>query len=357
MQSKRILNFPKKIPAATFKDLTDQILILSKSLQYAPLNSLQKQSIFHTQFLKSSLFSARIEGNQLTLSQTRQADLSNPKEKNKKEISNILKALNLIKTFDHNFNIEYILQVHRSVMDGLEKSSGKFRSESSAIFDQNGNVVYLTPEPNEMKKMLNKIIKQINTNFKNDLPSQLYNIANCHYFFEKIHPFIDGNGRTGRIILQYMLSKTNLFDHFLIPIEEYFDEYKSQYYYYLEKNSTNNKEFVKFFLEGIIWSLKRTLTDIKNINIENEPTTHPTNNFAVRRAGQPQSTIQLLPRRQEILNIIKDHPYITVNAIARRFPTIPKRTISYDVQQLLKKDLVNKHGQTRGVMYTIKELV
>ncbi len=61
---------------------------------------------------------------------------------------------------------------------------------------------------------------------------------------------------------------------------------------------------------------------------------------------------KLLPRRQEILEIIKDHPYITLDSIARRFPKTPKRTISYDVNQLVKKKLVNKHGQTRGVLYT-----
>lgn len=60
----------------------------------------------------------------------------------------------------------------------------------------------------------------------------------------------------------------------------------------------------------------------------------------------------LLPRRQEILNIVQDHPYISLDSIARRFPAIPHRTIGYDVNQLIKARKIIKHGKTRGVVYT-----
>lgn len=65
----------------------------------------------------------------------------------------------------------------------------------------------------------------------------------------------------------------------------------------------------------------------------------------------------LLPRRQEIFAIITDHPYITFDAIARRFPATPKRTLAYDIASLIKQGLVQKHGVTRGVCYTVKEVV
>lgn len=64
----------------------------------------------------------------------------------------------------------------------------------------------------------------------------------------------------------------------------------------------------------------------------------------------------LLPRRQEIVYIIKDHPYISLENIARRFPMISKRTIAYDLQQLVKKNFVIKHGETRGVRYSAQKL-
>lgn len=63
----------------------------------------------------------------------------------------------------------------------------------------------------------------------------------------------------------------------------------------------------------------------------------------------------LAPRRQEILNIIADHPYLSFNTLARRFPGIPRRTLAYDVFKLLQAKLVMKHGVTRGACYTARE--
>jgi len=62
----------------------------------------------------------------------------------------------------------------------------------------------------------------------------------------------------------------------------------------------------------------------------------------------------LLPRRQEILNIIKDHQLVSFNLIERRFPSIPPSNLHYDLQQLLKANLIKKLGRTRGVLYVPK---
>jgi DeoR/GlpR family transcriptional regulator of sugar metabolism len=61
----------------------------------------------------------------------------------------------------------------------------------------------------------------------------------------------------------------------------------------------------------------------------------------------------LLPRRSEIVNIVKDHPYVSADEIARRFPMTPKRTVSYDINYLVRKEHIKKHGATRGVRYSV----
>ncbi len=68
-----------------------------------------------------------------------------------------------------------------------------------------------------------------------------------------------------------------------------------------------------------------------------------------------QSAISLVPRRQEILNIIIDHPYLSFDTLARRFPRVPRRTLAYDLFTLLQAKLVRKHGVTRGACYTVLE--
>lgn len=69
----------------------------------------------------------------------------------------------------------------------------------------------------------------------------------------------------------------------------------------------------------------------------------------------PQPAISLVPRRQEMFNIIADHPYLSFDSLARRFPRIPRRTLAYDLFMLLQAKLVRKHGVTRGACYTALE--
>jgi hypothetical protein len=130
-----------------------------------------------------------------------------------------------------------------------------------------------------------------------------------------------------------------VFGQYVLPIEEYFDEHKADYYYYLEKNTRHLDGFTTFFVKGLIWSLERLLADIKNLGQD---------------SGASASTSALLPRRQEILQIINDHPECSLDFISRRFPTIPVRTIAYDVNWLVKHNHVIKHGETRGVVYSAK---
>ena len=68
-----------------------------------------------------------------------------------------------------------------------------------------------------------------------------------------------------------------------------------------------------------------------------------------------QPTISLVPRRQEILSIIADHPYLSFDTLARRFPRVPRRTLAYDLFTLLQLKFVRKHGVTRGACYTVLE--
>ena len=333
-----MLQFPKNISDQNFQKTLVLIESLATTYQYLPLSRREKEKIIHLETLKSSLFSARIEGNNLTLIQASRANLQNPQKKSKLELSNLLKAQRLLARHNQPLEKKDILQIHQTVMANLASTAGKFRYESSAIFDGLGNIVYLTPDPNEMQTMLAVLLEKFNPLLA--WKKALINTALCHYYFEKIHPFIDGNGRVGRILLKHQLLNIDLLPDLPLPIEEYFEKHRSDYYFFLEKNTTNLEKFVEFFLQGIAWSLKKVLTDVKKIK---------------QTANQQTQTVNLLPRREEIFHIIQNHPYINLDSIARRFPTIPKRTIAYDVNQLIKKKLVNKHGKTRGVCYSARE--
>ncbi len=333
-----MLQFPHPVSNSQTEELQKHIVILASILQQLPLSPQVAQRVFHQQFLKSSLFSARIEGNTLTLIEATQENLPKGKNKSKKEINNILRTLQRIQSIHNqyvqrNVDIDQLLEYHLMIMNGIDSQAGKLRNESSAIFDQFGNIIYLTPAPKEMRAMLDLFFEEFNTFRGNNFSD----IARCHYYFEKIHPFIDGNGRLGRVLLQAQLQKTGVLGKYILPIDQYFEEHRNEYYFHLEKNTRNIEEFIIFFLNGVISSLESILADIKNASLY---------------AENPALHTHLLPRRQEILNIIEDHPYISADSIARRFPTVPKRTILYDVQWLVLHQLVIKFGSTKGVTYS-----
>ncbi|MFH1186834.1 MAG: Fic family protein [Candidatus Levyibacteriota bacterium] len=293
---------------------------------------LVKEKIQRVSILKSSLFSARIEGNPLTLEEI---GMEQTEEQKKIEVFNILKAVDFInKNIKEGQEISEkdILDLHSLVMNDLFTVQGKFRKEMGAIFNSAGIAIYLSPPPQEVPLLLNKLLKYINFN-KEKFP--IISAFMGHFIFEKIHPFIDGNGRVGRLLVFAILKEKNWNFEVNIPFEEYLDEHKSDYYYYLDIGLKEPEEYLYFMLKAFYEQTEKT----KKL-IESEIT--------------KKQDIFLPPRQEEILNIIKEHPAISFDSIKRRFLKVPERTLRYDLKKLTNQNLVEKSGKTKGSFYRAK---
>lgn len=278
-------------------------------------------------YLKSSLFSARIEGNTLTLN-----DITSlpSKDQKKIEVFNILKALNIMmQKRSKDIDIKDILEFHSLVMDGLTSNLGKFRNEVSAIFNSAGIAVYMPPPPKRIPKLIEKLIKFINSQKESFAPIKA---VLAHFVFEKIHPFLDGNGRVGRLILQNILHKGGYGMKGMLSLEEYLDSHRSLYYLCLENTEKDITDYVEFMLEAIA----STAEDAKKLVLEKKTT---------------DAKDFLLPRRAEILNIIQDHRLINFDQIRRRFLGVNERTLRYDLKKLQESGFIRKLGTTKGVYY------
>lgn len=279
--------------------------------------------------LKSSLFSARIEGNTLTLDELS----SRPsKDQKKAEVFNILKALNTIfQKRNKDITLKDILNLHKIVMEGLthKTQQGKIRNEVSAIFNSAGIAVYMPPPPRSIPSFLEKVIK-----FANSQKEQFVPIRACltHYTFEKIHPFLDGNGRVGRLLLQTIMYKGGYGMKGLLTIEEYLDNNRSDYYRALEETERDASPYLELMLEAIA----ETSEKAKQLVLEKK---------------QLQAKDYLLPRRAEILDIIKDHRLVNFDQIRRRFMAVNERTLRFDLKKLTDAGLIRKLGNTKGVYY------
>lgn len=294
--------------------------------------NIKRQSI-----LKSSLFSARIEGNSLTLDdlQTKSSkDPSYDKASQKKvEVFNILKALNLILGKQgKNITVKQILELHEIAMNNLSENLGKFRTEVSAIFNSVGVAIYMPPPPSQIQFLIEKLLGFINSEKERFVP-----IKACisHFIFEKIHPFLDGNGRVGRLLLQSVLHKGGYGMKGILSLEEHLDSHRTSYYRGFENSEKDVTDYLEFMLEAI----SATAQDAKN---------------KIMQKRKFEIEDFLLPRRAEILNVIKDQRLVNFDQIRRRFFAVNERTLRYDLKKLKEGGLIIKRGTTKGVYYQAK---
>ncbi len=279
--------------------------------------------------LRSSLYSARIEGNDLTLE-----DLNSSPSRNQKrlEVFNILKALNWINQRKfRDLTVKDILEFHRLVMGGLLENAflGKTRSQVSAIFNAAGIAIYMPPPPKQVHPFLEKLVKYINSPRERFTPIKA---VLAHFAFEKIHPFLDGNGRVGRLVIQAILAREGYDMKGLLSVEEYLDKHRSEYYRSLEESERDVTSYVEFMLEAIA-------------------ETALTSRQLVQEKDKLEAEDYLLPRRAEIFRIAKDHKLINFDTIRRRFANVNERTLRFDLKKLQDQGLIRKLGTTNGVYY------
>ena len=214
-------------------------------------------------------------------------------------------------------------------MKNLSPDKGRFRKEMSAIFNQAGIAIYTTRPPEKIPTLLTQLLQYANSK---DERFPLITALISHLIFEKIHPFIDGNGRVGRLLILAILKAKNYDFGWFVPFEEYLDNHKSDYYYYLDTGLQNTNGYLIFMLNSFLSQVE----ELKK-RVEDE---------------EKKKTI-LSPRLEEIYNIIKDHKVVSFDFIKRRFTKVPNRTLRYDLKKLADKNLIIKIGKTKGAFYKI----
>jgi len=320
---------PNYTLTARISELLSQIEICKQVIDAVTIPPEVELNIRRKSTLKSSLYSANIEGNPLVFDEI--AKLS-PKDKRKIEVYNLLKAINLIHEKDAvALTKTTILTLHKIAMKSLldESYLGKIRTNMEAIFNSAGGVVYMPPPPSQVEALLNQLISYINGTSERFVPIKA---VLAHYSFEKIHPFLDGSGRVGRLLIRQVLKNGGYNMKGILPLEEYLENHRTMYYQMLEEPENNATEYVEFMLEALAESAekaKEMVLDQKKIEPED----------------------LLLPRRAEIFRIIKDHGLMNFDTIRRRFLAINARTLRYDLKKLQDGGLIHKLGTTKGVFY------
>ncbi len=314
-----------------------QLLIEIKAMQQAALllpmpSNLVIANLRTESQLKSAVYSARIEGNPLEIALVQSiAGSEHPVNHHKQEILNLNQALQWIYAQPEKIDISLnlIKKLHELCLNTLGPDSGALRAEPSAVFNEAGVAIYLAPSPDQIRSKLAALFDYLNSS----TDDALIRSAMSHFAFEKIHPFLDGNGRVGRLLITVVLRNDGYDLHGLLDLNHYLEKYRQDYYDLLLYNTSNITEFVCFILEGIRQQARVALRELQHKPKKEKPEDH------------------LLPRRQEILAIVRDHEMVSFDFIARRFAAVPVSTLHNDLRQLQNKAFIKKLGSTRGVLY------
>lgn len=260
---------------------TDEIIneLLEKaSLKLGELNSFSKfvpdiDLFILMHVYKEAVVSSRIEGTKTNIEEALVdvKDLEPEKRDDWLEVNNYVKAMNsaieeLKELPISNRLIKNTHQVLLSEGRGEHKSPGEFRKSQNWIGGTGlKDAVFIPPSHEELPDLLTDFEKFLNNN-EISIP-HLIKIAIAHYQFETIHPFLDGNGRVGRLLITLYLVSSGMLEKPLLYLSDYFEKNKTLYYDNLTFVRTKNDliQWIKFFLTGVIQTSENSVNTLKKI--------------------------------------------------------------------------------------------
>jgi len=216
----------------------------------------------------------------------------------------------------------------------LEQTNAGFRKLPGTALknEQTGETVYTPPQSyDEIVALMSNLEKFINDNTLTDLDA-LVKMAIIHHQFETIHPFYDGNGRTGRIINILYLVKENLLNLPILYLSRYINQHKAEYYTLLQQTRTTQQwePWIMFMLEAIEQTAIQTSAMVRGIK--------------ELMMQYKQKIRSELPKiySQDLINNLFKHPYTKIEFLIADLQ-VTRQTASKYLEQLIKAKLVTKH--------------
>ncbi|HQW70098.1 MAG TPA: Fic family protein [Flavobacterium sp.] len=209
---------------------------------------------------KEATQSSKIEGTQTNVEEVffNKEEVSEEKRDDWEEVQNYISAMNEAVKLLHTlpFSSRLIKQTHKILLQGVrgkQKLPGEYRTSQNWIGGASINdAVFIPPNHTDINELMSDLEKFANDEL-NPLPD-LIKIAIIHYQFETIHPFLDGNGRVGRLLITLYLVDKGILKQPILYLSDFFERNRMLYYDNLMRARTHNdvNQWLKFFLTGII---------------------------------------------------------------------------------------------------------
>ena len=282
--------------------------------------------------------STAIEGNPLTLEQVRALEegreLAAPDQRSKREVLNYFAGLSYVEKHarDKAIHHENVFALHRILANGVMDQGEAGRYRTIAV-----RVGRYTPPPSEdVSGLMFELLEWWNQ--KSAEVSPVISSAILHYRFEAIHPFADGNGRTGRALVLWELYRRGFDTHHIFSVDEYYWEDRPSYYAALEAVRREGEDlsgWLEYCAEGLRQTLERVWLRVQAFNLKSP------------------AKLVLRPRQERLLQLLRDHGSMAPSEIWRTLGVSRQGAMDL-LRPLLEAGLVEKVGGKKTGRYALR---
>lgn len=308
---------------------------------------------------REAVLSSKIEGTQTSLSDLFYFEAAKKEDqKIEAQKTDVLEVLNYVKAMDYGLKLlkdlpiclRLMREVHGILMKnvrGDHLTPGEFRRSQNWIGSAGctlNDAKFVPPPVHEMHDALGEFEKFLH---ERDLLSGLVQCALIHYQFEAIHPFLDGNGRIGRLLVTLFLCEREFLHYPMLYLSAFFDKHRDEYYERLLAVSQKGEweEWISFFLRAIVVQSKDATENSRSILKLLED---------YRERIQKKRTSIYVAK---LLDELFKNPYVSIPRAAAKLNT-SFHTAKAAIEKLMKADiLVEITDKQRGKVYCAKELL
>ncbi|MFB0509045.1 MAG: Fic family protein [bacterium] len=328
-----------------------QISVARELILNSPLVPKWEVALRREAIIRSAHSSTSIEGNRLSLDQVK--DLARGREvmatrKDKQEVLNYLKVLENIDKLTDGKNItgKDILNIHKMLTKGtLENPAncGIYRNRYVVVGNRlTGEVIFSPPSNEDVPRLMKDLIEWLNSSETQQF-DPLIEAGIAHYEFVRIHPFVDGNGRTARVLASLVLYLRGFDIKQFFCLDDYYDSDRPAYYRALKnvnQQTLDLTNWLEYFVEGVNVSIAAVKERVIRLSSER-----------LRRTKRGQ--IALTERQMKIVEFINLNGKITNKAVRDMFK-ISAQAAHKEIMKLVELEVVTSIGKGRSLAYRLK---
>ena len=286
---------------------------------------------------KEALISSQIEGTQCTLDDVLDPEVEANTNLDVSDVINYVKATQYaLKRLERlPLCCRLIREIHEVLMEnvrGQDKTPGEFRHSQNWIGPANCSLKdarYIPPNVEDMQTAMSDLEKYINENVDYD---PLIRAALIHYQFETIHPFLDGNGRIGRLLILLYLMEQRLIEKPVIYISYFLKKNQIEYYDRISevRRTGNFEQWIRFFLEAVSKAASDSLEAIRQLSV-----LHDTNVEKLPKTTRSKDNLRA------VFDYIEQYPIIDIKRTAKELE-VSYNTVAAAVRKLVELGILQE---------------